>query len=160
MHGVREAAGDRGRDRDRDCGDGLGGGRRGGTRVGSGLKTRRRQAPVYLMRIKAVGASLVLASGRLVAAEQLPTTLPTTTTSISYSSEQYTGTMPTEFGRLTDLTNLNVAGNELTGRVPSEIGALTKMSSNMVSHGGRPSTVRPTRPASSTRFSRRRALAS
>ena len=112
------------------------------------------------MRIKAVGAGLVLASGRLVAAAQLPTTLPTATTSISYSSQQYTGTMPTEFGRLTDLTNLNVAGNELTGRVPSEIGALTKMSSNMVSHGGRPSTVRPTRPASSTRFSRRRALAS
>ena len=112
------------------------------------------------MRIKAVGAGLVLASGRLVAAAQLPTTLPTATTSIDYSSQQYTGTMPTEFGRLTDLTSLSLADNELTGRVPSEIGALTKMSSGMVSHGGRPSTVRPTQPASSTRFSRRRALAS
>ena len=128
--------------------------------MSSGFKTRRRQARDYLMRIKAVGAGLVLASDRLVAAAQLPTTLPTATTSIDYSSQQYTGTMPTEFGRLTDLTSLNVGGNELTGRVPSEIGALTKMSSGMVSHGGRPSTVRPTRPASSTRFSRRRALAS
>ena len=83
----------------------------------------------------------------------------TSTTSIDYNQQGLTGTIPTEFGRLTDLTYLNVGGNELTGRVPSEIGALTKMSSVMVSHGGRPSTVRPTRPASSTRFSRRRALA-
>ena len=151
MYGVREAAGDRGRDRDRDGGGGGGsGGRRGGTGVSSGLKTRRRQARDYLMRIKVVGAGLLLASGRLVAAAQLPTTLPTATTIISYSNQQYTGTMPTEFGRLTDLTSLNLAGNELTGQVPSEIGALTKMSAGMVSQGGRPSTVRPTRPASFT----------
>ena len=77
------------------------------------MKTRRRQARDYLMRIKAVGAGLVLASNRVVVAEQLPTTLPTSTASIAYSSQQYTGTMPTEFGRLTDLTYLNVEGNAI-----------------------------------------------
>ena len=48
--------------------------------------------------------------------------------------------------------------NSFSGAVPSYLGQLTQMKYDMVSHGGRPSTVRPTRPASSPRFSRCHAL--
>ena len=38
----------------------------------------------------------------------LPTTLPTATTSISADSSGYSGTIPTEFGKLTKLTTLHL----------------------------------------------------
>jgi len=38
----------------------------------------------------------------------LPTTLPTDTTSVSLNSQGYSGTIPTEFGKLTKLTTLKL----------------------------------------------------
>ena len=54
----------------------------------------------------------------------------------------------------------NLGTNGFSGALPTELGQLTQMSSYMVSHGGRPSTMRPTRSASSTGFSGLRGLAS
>ena len=46
----------------------------------------------------------------------LPTTLPTTdTTVISYTERGYTGTIPTEFGLLTKVTFVDLTLNQLTG---------------------------------------------
>ena len=39
----------------------------------------------------------------------------TSTTDIDYSEQGLTGTIPTEFGLLTDVTMLSLASNELTG---------------------------------------------
>ena len=44
----------------------------------------------------------------LVDGAPLPTTLPTATTSISAPSSGYSGTIPTEFGKLTKLTSMNL----------------------------------------------------
>ena len=40
-------------------------------------------------------------------------------------SNDLTGSIPTEIGNLTNLTNLGLYGNDLTGSIPSEIGNLT-----------------------------------
>ena len=46
---------------------------------------------------------------------QLPTTLPATDTmTVSYVHEGYSGTIPTEFGLLTKLTELAVTNNGLS----------------------------------------------
>ena len=55
-------------------------------------------------RIEAYAA----AGGRL-AANTLPTSLPTSTTSIDYQDDGLVGTIPTEYGRLMELTYFNVA---------------------------------------------------
>lgn len=64
---------------------------------------------------------------RATTAEQLPTTLPTATTSI-YFEGGVNGTLPTQLGLLTALTELFVKDAKLSGTAPSELGALTAMS--------------------------------
>ena len=65
----------------------------------------------------------------------LPTTLPVAKTSvIDYRNEGFTGSIPTEFGLLTELTRLNLADNTLTGSIPTELGmntVLTRACSSM-----------------------------
>mmetsp|Transcript_104912 Transcript_104912/g.302778 ORF Transcript_104912/g.302778 Transcript_104912/m.302778 type:complete len:431 (+) Transcript_104912:77-1369(+) len=78
-----------------------------------------------------ISASL---SKRSANAATLPTAEPSATTSLDYSSSGYTGTIPTEFGKLTDVTSFAVYQNGLTGSVPSELGNLVKIESN---HGFR-----------------------
>lgn len=65
---------------------------------------------------------------------RLPVTLPTTTTEVNYHDNgyTYTGTIPTEFGVLTAVTQLNLASNQLSGSIPTELGAMTAV----VSGGG------------------------
>ena len=46
----------------------------------------------------------------LVDGAPLPTTLPTATTSISAASSGYSGTIPTEFGKLTKLNGMDLDG--------------------------------------------------
>ena len=38
-----------------------------------------------------------------------------------------TGSIPSEMGRLTNLTRLELSGNYLRGTIPTEIGLLTKL---------------------------------
>lgn len=65
-----------------------------------------------------------------VEAATLPTTLPVKDTIfIEYGNEGYSGTIPTEFGLLTELTTLNLRENSLTGAVPTELGKLDQMKS-------------------------------
>ena len=45
----------------------------------------------------------------LVDGAPLPTTLPTSTTSVSFGSSGYSGTIPTEFGKLT-ITSMSLYG--------------------------------------------------
>ena len=53
---------------------------------------------------------------------QLPTTLPATDTmTVNCATEGYSGTIPTEFGLLTKLTELSVTNNWLTGAVPTQV---------------------------------------
>ena len=45
----------------------------------------------------------------LVDGAPLPTTLPTDSTSVSADSSGYSGTIPTEFGKLTKVTTLSLS---------------------------------------------------
>jgi hypothetical protein len=66
------------------------------------------------------GAPTLMAVG----AATLPTTLPTTdTTAIDYSYGGYNGTIPTEFGLLTKVTEMFLGENDLTGAIPTQLGA-------------------------------------
>lgn len=60
--------------------------------------------------------------------QSLPTTLPTATTSIDYNQLDYTGTIPTEFGTLTKVTELNLGRNSLGGTIPTQLGSMTLVS--------------------------------
>ena len=55
--------------------------------------------------------------------EKLPTVIElpntTSTTEIEYTSQGYSGTIPTEYGLLTDLITCALAMNELTGAIPT-----------------------------------------
>ena len=55
--------------------------------------------------------------------------LATTTVTVDYGNEGYTGTIPTQFGRLTDATIFNLGTNDMTGTVPTELGNMVKVSS-------------------------------
>ena len=60
-----------------------------------------------------------------VGAAKLPITLPTDgTTAILFGTAQgtYTGTIPTEFGLLTEVTEMYLNANDLTGTIPTELG--------------------------------------
>ena len=46
--------------------------------------------------------------------------------------QSLTGTIPTEIGNLTNLSNLDFGDNHLTGSVPSEIGNLTNLKSILI----------------------------
>ena len=60
----------------------------------------------------------------------LPTTLPTTkTTAIRYDQGGYTGTIPTEFGLLTKVTELSLTENDLSGAIPTQLGYCNQMNS-------------------------------
>ena len=58
---------------------------------------------------------------------KLPTTLPVATTSFFRRDDGLTGTIPTELGWLTELTEFGVPENSLTGTLPSELGHLRKV---------------------------------
>jgi len=49
------------------------------------------------------------------------------TTELNLSSNQLTGSIPSEIGNLTNLISLNLSWNQLTGSIPSEIGNLTNL---------------------------------
>ena len=75
------------------------------------------------LRAAVLGGVLLRARGGT-----LPTNLPTNTTSLSsdyYNDKGYTGTIPTEFGLMTAVTEFNLGNNELTGTIPvSRVGDL------------------------------------
>jgi len=49
------------------------------------------------------------------------------TTELNLSSNNLTGSIPSEIGNLTNLTGLHLYGNQLTGSIPPEIGNLTNL---------------------------------
>ena len=57
----------------------------------------------------------------------MPTSLPVPeTTTLAYNQKGYSGTIPSQLGLLTKLTDeINLGRNSLTGTIPSELGALT-----------------------------------
>ncbi|KAI8822813.1 hypothetical protein BJ741DRAFT_86809 [Chytriomyces cf. hyalinus JEL632] len=64
---------------------------------------------------------------------QLTGTIPTelgqltSLTQLYLSSNQLTGSIPTELGRLTSLNTLSLSSNQLTGSIPTELGRLTSL---------------------------------
>ena len=84
----------------------------------------------YLRGCTAAATLVLSMRGRSGRGAPLPTALPTTnTTSIDYNEQDYTGTIPTEFGLLTAATSLDLGKNTLTGTMPTELGLLTATSS-------------------------------
>lgn len=73
-------------------------------------------------RMVAGTAGLMLSQAKSVRGASLPTTLPTDTTSIDYRDEDYTGTIPSQFGLLINLEDISLEGLSLTGSLPTEIG--------------------------------------
>ena len=68
----------------------------------------------------------------------LPTALPMATTSIYYGSAGKTGTIPTEFGLLSNMKGpVYLHNNKLTGTVPTELGLWTGITRDMVGQGFR-----------------------
>ena len=63
-----------------------------------------------------------------VGAATLPTTLPVKgTTAVACNLGGFTGTIPTEFGLLTKVTEVNLMKNYLTGAIATELGLLDQM---------------------------------
>eukprot|EP00241_Pyramimonas_parkeae_P023474 CAMPEP_0114296100 /NCGR_PEP_ID=MMETSP0059-20121206/11134_1 /TAXON_ID=36894 /ORGANISM="Pyramimonas parkeae, Strain CCMP726" /LENGTH=286 /DNA_ID=CAMNT_0001418231 /DNA_START=138 /DNA_END=998 /DNA_ORIENTATION=- len=52
---------------------------------------------------------------------------PASCRSLSLQSSSLSGTLPSELGTLTSLTNMRLAINQLSGTLPSELGALTRL---------------------------------
>ena len=52
----------------------------------------------------------------------------TSTTSIDYNDDGLTGTIPSQFGLMTEVTKWDLGLNEFTGQLPSQIGLMTKLS--------------------------------
>mmetsp|Transcript_77065 Transcript_77065/g.221385 ORF Transcript_77065/g.221385 Transcript_77065/m.221385 type:complete len:106 (-) Transcript_77065:966-1283(-) len=85
----------------------------------------------------------LVAVAAVCAGNTLPTTLPVDKTSIDYGSGEYTGTIPTEFGLLTNLVGaLYLFDNELTGTVPSQLGLLGLLANSF--HLVRSARISPT----------------
>ena len=61
---------------------------------------------------------------------RFPNLGPSARMSVDYQSRGLTGTIPTEFGVLTQVTYFQLASNSLTGSLPSQLGRLGKMASN------------------------------
>jgi len=51
----------------------------------------------------------------------------TNLTELNLYNNQLTGSIPPEIGNLTNLTYMNLGSNQLTGSIPSEIGSLTNL---------------------------------
>ena len=51
----------------------------------------------------------------------------TNLTELNLYGNQLTGSIPPEIGNLTNLTYMNLGSNQLTGSIPSEIGSLTNL---------------------------------
>lgn len=89
------------------------------------LSPTRRRLPLLWLALLLVVAGVVPAAW---ASQELPTSLPSTlTTNVVYNSDSYTGTIPTQYGLLTNLQRLLLQSNELTGPVPTELGNLAKL---------------------------------
>jgi len=73
-------------------------------------------------------SDLYLSSNQITGS--IPTELGNLThlTALSLSSNQITGSIPTELGNLTNLTGLNLSNNQLTGEIPTELGNLSNLS--------------------------------
>jgi len=69
---------------------------------------------------------------RASASQPFPTSLPTATTAIDYGTAGYTGTLPTQVGYLTDITEFYMPRNTLTGVLPTQLGQLEKAEKFMV----------------------------
>ena len=78
-----------------------------------------------MLRLQWAGVAAVWLS-TVAEAGLLPASLPASdTTSLAYSDQDYSSTIPTELGLLTKLTNWELHTNQLTGSVPSQLGSLT-----------------------------------
>ena len=66
---------------------------------------------------------------------RFPTAGRTSTTNISYIQQGLTGTVPSEFGALTDVTQFDIGYNEFTGALPTQLGRLTKLVTAAAQHG-------------------------
>ena len=79
----------------------------------------------------------LLVGTRLVSGATIPSTIATTeasATALNIESSDYTGTIPTEIGELTNLKELRVGDNTLTGSLPSELGRLTGLTKELAFH--------------------------
>ena len=47
--------------------------------------------------------------------------------SVDLNQLDHTGTIPTQYGMLTEVTEFNLGGNSLTGTIPTEIGSMTRI---------------------------------
>ena len=69
-----------------------------------------------------------------VSSDTIPTefaSLNAQTGGVYLAGKSYTGTIPSEFGILTEVTQFQMRNNDLTGRIPTEFGYLTKMKQNL-----------------------------
>mmetsp|Transcript_6189 Transcript_6189/g.15453 ORF Transcript_6189/g.15453 Transcript_6189/m.15453 type:complete len:611 (-) Transcript_6189:267-2099(-) len=86
-------------------------------------RSAARQSPIAHFFVLLLGAT------PRTFAKPLPASFPAETTSITLDNNQYTGTIPTQYGLLLDLTSLSATVNLLNGTLPSELGQLVKTSS-------------------------------
>ena len=61
----------------------------------------------------------------------LPTVLPSSTTIqiTGFDQKSFTGTIPTQWGLLTIVSEMNIGSNKLTGSVPTQLGRMVAMHS-------------------------------
>lgn len=59
------------------------------------------------------------------------------TAQLEIGTNQLTGTMPTELGKLTLMKDLEVQNNTLTGPIPSEIGLMTSLGKFVLNRNGK-----------------------
>ena len=81
----------------------------------NGTRGRARLAKALLFSIISSAPPPVFADSK---AQPLPTILPVEETTKIYFTYQYTGTIPTEYGLLTDATSFAVATTQVTGKRP------------------------------------------
>mmetsp|Transcript_96026 Transcript_96026/g.273773 ORF Transcript_96026/g.273773 Transcript_96026/m.273773 type:complete len:269 (+) Transcript_96026:136-942(+) len=105
---------------------------RPGLRRGTG--DRRRSARGMRKPLILLTAAVLLVD-QCWAGQPLPTSPPSSCwwspsycpTNINKPSSAYTGTIPTEFGKLGDLTRINLQSNELSGTIPTQLGLCAKL---------------------------------
>ena len=63
---------------------------------------------------------IIKAVPRVFAAKQLPTTEPTdASVALYFGNKDYTGTIPTQFGKLSKVEYFDVSENKLEGTIPT-----------------------------------------